>query len=329
MWASSNHIPIVAQRRQHGFTIVELLIVIVVIGILAAITIVAFNGVQKKAQASAAQSAVSQANKKIVTYAVQNSDMYPADLTSAGISDTSGLEYSYDNGSSPKTYGITATIGTSSYYVSNTTAQPTVGGYQGHGRGGVASIRNIVTNPSAEAGLAGIVGSAAVMSTDTSWAASGSTSFRITPNSASNDSHFGLGGDMNGGFRAGLEAGKTYTVSGTVRIAAPLTGSVRAQSRTIVAFYTTSAGAIVATQSPQSPNTAGASRLNVTFSIPETATSAWIRFYAGTTTGSGDVWWDALMINEGSDLFGYGDGATSGWAWLGVPQASASSGPRS
>jgi prepilin-type N-terminal cleavage/methylation domain-containing protein len=36
--------------KQAGFTIVELLIVIVVIGILAAITIVAFNGVQAKAR---------------------------------------------------------------------------------------------------------------------------------------------------------------------------------------------------------------------------------------------------------------------------------------
>lgn len=37
-------------KNKHGFTIVELLIVIVVIGILAAITIVAFNGVQTWAQ---------------------------------------------------------------------------------------------------------------------------------------------------------------------------------------------------------------------------------------------------------------------------------------
>ena len=39
-----------ARTRQTGFTIVELLIVIVVIGILAAITIVAYNGIQTRAQ---------------------------------------------------------------------------------------------------------------------------------------------------------------------------------------------------------------------------------------------------------------------------------------
>ena len=38
-----------ASKKQTGFTIVELLIVIVVIGILAAITIVAFNGIQQRA----------------------------------------------------------------------------------------------------------------------------------------------------------------------------------------------------------------------------------------------------------------------------------------
>ncbi len=37
-------------ERRSGFTIVELLIVIVVIGILAAIVIVAFQGVQEKAK---------------------------------------------------------------------------------------------------------------------------------------------------------------------------------------------------------------------------------------------------------------------------------------
>jgi prepilin-type N-terminal cleavage/methylation domain-containing protein len=40
-------------KKQTGFTIVELLIVIVVIGILAAITIVAYNGIQDRARLSA------------------------------------------------------------------------------------------------------------------------------------------------------------------------------------------------------------------------------------------------------------------------------------
>lgn len=42
-----------AKNKNSGFTIVELLIVIVIIGILAAITIVAFNGVQDRSRSSA------------------------------------------------------------------------------------------------------------------------------------------------------------------------------------------------------------------------------------------------------------------------------------
>lgn len=44
------------KNKQNGFTIVELLIVIVVIGILAAVTIVAFNGIQNRAHDTTVQS---------------------------------------------------------------------------------------------------------------------------------------------------------------------------------------------------------------------------------------------------------------------------------
>ena len=50
--------------KQSGFTIVELLIVIVIIGILAAITIVAYNGIQQRARDAKMVSALQSANKK-------------------------------------------------------------------------------------------------------------------------------------------------------------------------------------------------------------------------------------------------------------------------
>lgn len=66
----------IIQRRQSGFTIVELLIVIVVIGILAAITIVAYNGIQERSSQARTVSALSQYAKAVSAYAVDNSE-YP------------------------------------------------------------------------------------------------------------------------------------------------------------------------------------------------------------------------------------------------------------
>lgn len=69
------------QTKSRGFTIVELLIVIVIIAILAAITIVAYNGIQARANTSAAQSAANTMVKKIEAYNALNSG-YPTVTTS-------------------------------------------------------------------------------------------------------------------------------------------------------------------------------------------------------------------------------------------------------
>lgn len=64
------------RRNVPGFTIVELLIVIVVIAILAAVTIVAFNGIQVRAENAKTLSAVDQYAKALRIYKTNTGD-YP------------------------------------------------------------------------------------------------------------------------------------------------------------------------------------------------------------------------------------------------------------
>jgi prepilin-type N-terminal cleavage/methylation domain-containing protein len=88
-----------------GFTIVELLIVIVIIGILAAIVIVAYNGVTNRAKASKAKAAATQVLKKAEAYNAEIGS-YPSThalMTGA----TSTLSY-YLTGVTPSNANIAA-----------------------------------------------------------------------------------------------------------------------------------------------------------------------------------------------------------------------------
>jgi prepilin-type N-terminal cleavage/methylation domain-containing protein len=124
-------------RKQTGFTIVELLIVIVVIAILAVIIIVAYTGIRERAIVSSVQSGLSQATKKVLAYAVDNADTYPITLADAGVLNTNSVTYQYssDNTTTPRQYAITASngiTGTTVYYVSNTQTTAAAGIAPGH-----------------------------------------------------------------------------------------------------------------------------------------------------------------------------------------------------
>lgn len=95
-------------KNQSGFTIVELLIVIVVIAILAAITIVGYTGIQNRAKESSAKSTLSSAYKKIAVYSTGSADVLPASLDAAGVQGT-GITYEYVQAS--KYYCVAAQVG--------------------------------------------------------------------------------------------------------------------------------------------------------------------------------------------------------------------------
>lgn len=63
--------------KQKGFTIVELLIVIVVIGILAAITIIAYNGIQNRAKFNKINADLVSMRKVIELYKAENGTYPP------------------------------------------------------------------------------------------------------------------------------------------------------------------------------------------------------------------------------------------------------------
>ncbi len=81
------------RTKQKGFTIVELLIVIVVIGVLAAITVIAFGGIQNRTENTKTISAVTQWAKAIRMYETDTGS-WPTVNSCLGDADTYADSYS-------------------------------------------------------------------------------------------------------------------------------------------------------------------------------------------------------------------------------------------
>ena len=117
-----------------GFTIVELLIVIVVIAVLAAISVVAYNGLQQRAHSTSAKAAVLQVAKKLAAYSIDDGS-YPNTLADISIQDSDGTTYEYTNYSSggQPSFCITTTTGGVSYKIdSSNISKPIEGACSNH-----------------------------------------------------------------------------------------------------------------------------------------------------------------------------------------------------
>jgi prepilin-type N-terminal cleavage/methylation domain-containing protein len=107
------------KKRQSGFTIVELLIVIVVIGILATLVIVTFTGIQQKARDSQRQTDINAVNSQLEAFYAQNG-YYPSladlqDQGTGGFVSTSLKGLDVESLKDPKSGTIAATSSSTAY----------------------------------------------------------------------------------------------------------------------------------------------------------------------------------------------------------------------
>ena len=307
------------QRRQSGFTIVELLIVVVVIAILAAITIVSYNGIQKRAKETAVISNLNGVSKQIkLDQVASTSEQYPASLSAAnggkGIVATEGYVYQYtvNNTVSPSTFCITASYSKIDYMITESSS-PIPGVCAGHAAGGVAqpTITNLAPNPSLETNIIGFDStSRASVTRETTAAKVGSAGGRLKVTSVASFPRAGTSVLSN------VSPNTVYTFSIWAKSNVPVRLS-----------YIINSGSTYATPSTVSNN----EWVRITYTTPPTpANTTSMKVYVGVADDSPldtTMDFDGLMITQGSATPGYADGSTAGWSWTADVNNSPSSGP--
>jgi len=328
-----------------GFTIVELLIVVVVIAILAAITIVAYTGIQQRARVATVSSDLESAAKQLAMDQV-TTNAYPATValanSGAGLKASPGTTYQYavNNTSSPQTFCITATNDTTSYFISSTNNVPTTGACAGHGVGGVVAVTNLVVNPAATS--TNTSEWLARYSMPLSWVSSASdgptpgisTYARFTSNSTLTGG--GRGVDHRGNLDLGsapfapcwpITVGEKVTISIYVRSSQANTGAgLRVRAHDGAGNWLTNS--ILATPINYStPN----QWIRLTYIYTPTVTGC---LYASTRFDQNVTWAigatiDAtgFMLTKTDSAPNYADGSSSNWVWDGAANNSTSTGP--
>lgn len=142
------------KHKNYGFTIIELLIVIVVVAIVAGISVVAYRGFQARAQESSISSSLAQAKKKLELYKVDHGSYPPtghfSDIDIANTAVT--VQYSSTDGAA---YCLSGIAGNTVYHLTNSTTKLTAGGCIDQMWPGGVRLTNLVVNGDFSQGATG------------------------------------------------------------------------------------------------------------------------------------------------------------------------------
>ena len=324
------HYSRIKKDTRTGFTIVELLIVVVVIAILAAITIVSYNGISQRATVASLTSDLINISKQLKLEQV-SSGAYPATLAAAnggkGVQSSSGttFQYTVDNSITPQTFGLTATNGKTSWFI-NQDGKPTAGAFAGHTNGGVLIVTNFATNPGVESNVNGLSGTnGSTVSRDTGLAHSGSASLKVLMAAAASSGNVGatLYNPGNGAVPGVFTPNTTYTVSAWVYNVSATTG---------LQLVVTGTGYSTRTNPTPFTNTMGSwTRLSSTFTTNSGGSMAMYILNAGNGAASaGDTFYmDDMTVTQTNSTTSFADGNSTGWTWNGAQNNSTSYGPAS
>lgn len=301
-------------NRREGFTIIEVAIVVIVLGILSAVTVVSYSAFQNRARASAATAALSRANKKLEIYE-SNNGSYPAagDLAAADIVNSQDVTYQYSLTASG--YCMTATAGTVVYKITES-GTSSEGACSGHSAPGVLPITNILTNPSLEGGLVNgnllYYNAPSILDTSTYFA--GASSVKTTTNSSVN---------AQGYIWLGPATPGTYTCS--VYLKSSTNTAVRVGGRSL-----NSTGAKIAEAQGVKTVTLTNNWQRVSITYTENNVNLaklGIQYRLDVAQSGAIIWGDAAMCTTGTTLYGYADGDTANWIWNGAANNATSTGP--